>query len=201
MNWRNCVAVQVARTEDVYVIKVSDEFACQQRDHNKQHPECLSGRLAIIFLPAGSGVTGSHATSPLCWVSGRRMLCGECEGEHTIQPLLPHQEHHGSSLTFRGLTGLPVWTPWENLLLLWGRKGAQVCHGLCHCLRCWCCSLQHSTWKRCLISSWFGSNLFSLCLTRAPAPQDVNSNFRNLPLKQLRYKTSGHFFYRWSLSF
>lgn len=98
MDWRNCVAAQVARAEDAYVTKVSDALGCQQGEHDKQHPECLSGRLATIFLPAGSGVTGSHTTSPLCWVSGRRILCGECEGEHAIQPLLPHQECHGSSL-------------------------------------------------------------------------------------------------------
>lgn len=101
------VAAQV-RIADVYVTKVSDEFGCQQGERNKQHPECLSGRLAIIFLPTGSGVTGSHTISPLSWVLGRRILCGECEGEHTIQCLLPHQEHYGSSLAFRGLTGLTV---------------------------------------------------------------------------------------------
>lgn len=73
---------------------------------------------------------------------------------------------------------------------------AQAWHGLCHCLGCWCCSLQQSTWRRCLISSWLGSNLLSTCLPRAPVPQGViwrQSNFRNLPLKQLRNKTSGAF--------
>lgn len=45
---------------------------------------------------------------------------------------------------------------------------AQSWHGLCHCLRCWCCSLQHSTRRRCLISSCLGSNLFSTCLPWAP---------------------------------
>lgn len=37
---------------------------------------------------------------------------------------------------------------------------AQAWHGLCHCLRCWRCSLQQSTWRRCLTSSSLGSNLF-----------------------------------------
>lgn len=73
---------------------------------------------------------------------------------------------------------------------------AQAWHGFCHCLRCWCCSLQHSTGRRCLISSWLSSNLFITCLPRAPGPQGViwrDSSFRNLPLKQLRNKTSGAF--------
>lgn len=107
VDWRNCVGAQGARA-DVNVTKVSDEFGCQQGEHNKCYPECFSARLATIFLPAGSGVTGSHTTSPPCWVLGRRILCEECDGEHTIQPLLPHQEHHSSSLAFTGLTGLTV---------------------------------------------------------------------------------------------
>lgn len=90
--------------------------------------------LPAIFSPLEQ-VWWTCINNCLCWLLGRRIVSGECEGNQAIQPLLAHRECHGSSLAWRALTWLVDWMPQEYLFLLQGRKGdnsaAMSMAGLC----------------------------------------------------------------------
>lgn len=138
----------------------------------------------------------SHHQSPVL-VSGRRILCGECEGEHAIQPLLPHQECHGSSLLLEVLHTMRKFASFVE------QEGRHLCrhkHGMVS-VTAWGvgaapCNRAHGggVWPA---APWV-QIYFSTCLPTAPVPQGVIWRHMTEAFlwSSLGTKPWGHFFHR-----